>query len=507
MAPLDLDIHSNLPPLAFLGSQVILTTVSLGSVLYYFNYAHSSLGPAKHTRSKHANEHKRLPLFLGLAIISGIITLTAKYNWLASTYYDWAHKHDAHIPNTLWEAGYNKILEASHVPLGLWFKDSRIIEQYYYGIMENASSFGLVSQILVALVPWSVYVGIQGHHLNIPIRFLLAFVQLAQLIGLSFATNLFFIALILTPVPLIRDTTQKSKPKIPDPFTLVAPALGAMIWIVVMPAFLDYGALPMLCYFAFLIMPLVLTAIPKLSSKFGLAKSADMVEARKTYLSIFRILTLCAIVIHATELINVFISTSPPKRSLKHSYLWHPNDADLVSQWQQFQRTTGKIVGAWSDDPILAATLWDLLLTGLSLSVWSYCRKIRVGSILHCFDFFGTFDSAKEEEVVSSPKSPKSPRKKKSTVDGTPNTSGPRKRTNTKKGAVDAADSGETLDAEDGAYVPSSAVKAQADAFEPLFNHEAEQKSMAGGVSWVLFLLTGLASAFSSVLGAELSGG
>ena len=64
-------------------------------------------------------------------------------------------------------------------------------------------------QIDLATLAWGMLLAIEGRRRKIP--HLWAFMVLAQLVGLSFAQNLFFIAMLLTPVPLpnnVRELTR-----------------------------------------------------------------------------------------------------------------------------------------------------------------------------------------------------------------------------------------------------------------------------------------------------------
>lgn len=65
---------------------------------------------------------------------------------------------------------------------------------------EKARRFWWGNQRALAAVPWSMLLSIEGRRRNIP--FLWAYQLLAQLVNLSFAQNLFYLALLLTPSPL-----------------------------------------------------------------------------------------------------------------------------------------------------------------------------------------------------------------------------------------------------------------------------------------------------------------
>jgi len=67
-------------------------------------------------------------------------------------------------------------------------------------VVEKARRFWWGQQIDEATLAWSLLLAIEGRRRNIP--FLWAFFALAHLVNLSFAQNLFYVALLLAPSPL-----------------------------------------------------------------------------------------------------------------------------------------------------------------------------------------------------------------------------------------------------------------------------------------------------------------
>jgi hypothetical protein len=346
---------------------------------------------------------------------------------------------------------------------------------------------------------------LQGFHRNIPWWFLLGFVLLAQLVGLSAALNFFFAAMILTPVPLQGETVTQIL-RTPSREVLLVPSLISMAWVVLVPMFLDFTYWPLVCYLGFILVPLLLAVLPKVFELYSMKRylintlqicaslhvgnhTKDVTTARKTYVHVYRTLAITAFVIHVIELIGIFSKTAPPRRTVRHNYLWIAQRSELTL-WEQLQTTLGRIIGSLSDDPIITGTMWDILLTGASLSIWAVLRNIHVASILNVLGFpiqqlQETLGNSSKLLTTSSKSDPETPRK----------------RGRKKKDA--------TADNADGAYVPSSAVSSQVKALEPLalYEDERERSTEAGAIAWVLFFFTGLGTALSAILGAGLSGG
>lgn len=81
-----------------------------------------------------------------------------------------------------------------------WLTDTPIYHDAAEIVAEKARRFWWGNQAALATVPWSVLLAIEGRRRNIP--FLWAYMLLAYLVNVSFAQNLFYLALLLAPSPL-----------------------------------------------------------------------------------------------------------------------------------------------------------------------------------------------------------------------------------------------------------------------------------------------------------------
>lgn len=90
-----------------------------------------------------------------------------------------------------------------------WLSDTPIYQDAFEIITEKARRFWWGQQVELSLVPWSVLLAVEGRRRGIPNLF--AFLSLAHLVNLSFAQNLFFVALLLTPAPLPKEEEQPSR--------------------------------------------------------------------------------------------------------------------------------------------------------------------------------------------------------------------------------------------------------------------------------------------------------
>lgn len=93
---------------------------------------------------------------------------------------------------------YNE--NATRVHLPLWITDTPFYLDAFEVLAEKARRFWWGQQLDLSLVPWNLFLAIEGRRRNMPL--LWCYALLAQLVSLSFAQNLFFVALLLTPSPL-----------------------------------------------------------------------------------------------------------------------------------------------------------------------------------------------------------------------------------------------------------------------------------------------------------------
>jgi hypothetical protein len=92
-----------------------------------------------------------------------------------------------------------------------WLSDTPFYLDGLQILTEKARYFWWGQQVTVGTISWSVFIAIEGQRRKI--SNLWAFMALAQLVNLSYAQNLFFVTLLLTPVPLpenVKDLTRAS---------------------------------------------------------------------------------------------------------------------------------------------------------------------------------------------------------------------------------------------------------------------------------------------------------
>jgi len=89
--------------------------------------------------------------------------------------------------------------------LAKWLSDTPVYLDAQEIIAEMPRRLWWGSQLDLSTVSWTMLLSIEGRRRQIP--FLLAYALLAQLVSLSFAQNLFYLALLMTPSPVAIPTS------------------------------------------------------------------------------------------------------------------------------------------------------------------------------------------------------------------------------------------------------------------------------------------------------------
>ncbi len=82
----------------------------------------------------------------------------------------------------------------------LWLTETAVYHDALEVVAEQARRFWWGQQINLGMVPWALFLAIEGRRRRIP--YLLAYLSLAHFASLAAAQNMFYLALLLTPSPL-----------------------------------------------------------------------------------------------------------------------------------------------------------------------------------------------------------------------------------------------------------------------------------------------------------------
>jgi hypothetical protein len=199
--------------ISHLVAAVYLTyTVSLG--LYQ---SYSALRPSHRTRERIHKRRVLAPIFGALALVALASNVYHKLEYLTLSYKAWAHARGVVVPPRSVLASLVKWNDVTNnrnsffattmngsnrdpLYLSRWLTDTPIYLDAAEIVAEKARRYWWGNQRALATVAWSMLLAIEGRRRKVP--FLWAYMLLAQLVSLSFAQNLFYIALLLAPAPV-----------------------------------------------------------------------------------------------------------------------------------------------------------------------------------------------------------------------------------------------------------------------------------------------------------------
>ncbi|KAE9975720.1 hypothetical protein BLS_002467 [Venturia inaequalis] len=412
MAPVDSSVaNSNALPLALIALQTGIITILLATITRFILRVHSSLPPSLNTRDGHPWHKKSIALFSLLAITSLGLTTYHALAWQYASYQNWATESGADTAGSLWSVWYAKanekeglydglslgsLLKGEGWQLGRWMQDSDLWMETNEAALGTATGFWWTSQNFVGLVVWSAFVGVEGRHRNIPTYITLSTILLAQFASLSTAQCLFFIILLLTPVPLTSGAPTDSESRVltPHPQLITLPALLSFIAISYLgiktldpkhqsatPLY-NTGIWTSVTSAGYFALPLLLATLfqPNYLHKVRRFKSTH--AARKSYEDIFRALALAAASIHVYFTYQTFVNESPPHKYLQHNFVWNTHSTEQNTWFGRTVGVVGSIAGALSDNPVISQVGWDVLLSAVSLCLWSVVHGVDVSAML-----------------------------------------------------------------------------------------------------------------------------
>lgn len=394
MAPVALDPNPSYIPLALAVSHAV-AVASLSYIIGLGLYrSRNELGPAQDTRHRSSQRLKLTSAFGALAAFGLSLAIDSGISYLKLSYNVWADERGVNVPNS-YLAAFGGLTRGpqdtngTSLHLTQWLNDTPVYLDALEIVSEKARRLWWGQQLDLATMSWTMLLAIEGRRRQIP--FLWAYASLAHLVSLSFAQNLFHVAMLLTPARIPLQTSRLARlfnkafpPKptnwFPRPAVLLVPLLLSYATIFLLPHttgapwFKSVVILNKLLAFAPLILP---TIIPESAGKIHS-------EPHDTYGSIskiFQLMSLASTVLHAkTTAINLF-SNLPDAYKHRHS-IKIPFDTEKRSAWERSASSAEKVLGVMTDHPAVAAVGKDALLCAFSLGLWAAVRAMEVGDIL-----------------------------------------------------------------------------------------------------------------------------
>ncbi|KAI0382910.1 hypothetical protein F5Y04DRAFT_251355 [Hypomontagnella monticulosa] len=545
MAPVPFQHPVRYTPLGLVAAHLASVVYLVYTIIASLYSSYKSLGPAQDTRSRLAQRRRLVPVFLGLTTIALFVATYTSVSSVILSYQTWAHQHGLDQleglnineelfpePRSPSQLNFRYILQ--------WLSDTSIYSDGLEIVTEKARRFWWGQQIDLAMVTFSAALSFEGRRRNIPL--ITPFLVLAHLVSLSFALNLFYVALLVTPSPLLSQRSGSLelplRPSIlirlRDKFITPKPKNWHLHpFILLAIVILNYGSILLLPYAAgtlsftnialvtrgLTFLPLILPEIAPVG--WGIAYSHPH-DAYKSFTMVFQAMSAASFILHVKSSIVGLIDNTPNSHYHRHS-AFIPWDVEERSSWERSTTAISKILSSMYDHPAVAGAACDVLVCALSLGLWAAVRATDVQHILE--SAIPTNKShQKTEHFVEEDREPQTPVK----PDPDPVESAPsehsmtlRRRGRPAKSRVGSVASSSGF-SEEGAVTPGrrrgrpkkAKQHEEEKAYEPA---PSEAKELVEGdivpandmdwesaaLAWGLVAFAGLGSAFAGVLGGE----
>ena len=372
------------------------------------------------------------------------------------------------------------------------------------------------------------------------IRHLWAFILLGQIVAISFAMNLFFLAVLLTPVPLParrRDQSEQARPRQSSSSTTSATAVEVSFDIqtatnrllstlktllpplitrphspewnphpaaIITPLTALYACVFLLPYsvstpqfWSFLLIPHLVLFRPLYLNRLAPIAYGSTKNPHRTYLVVYRCLSYASLLFHLKQTFVAVLDNDPGEYQHRHSHflasLRLPHE-DVRGPVHRTTSSFARVLGSLSDHPAVARVGWDVLMCAVSLATWAVIRGLNISRIACAA---GLTPSTGNQHSKTSNSTHTHSTSVTSATSATANASpGLKVRRRRKPSAkVQGEDEGAE---KDGDFSPSEPV-----APNVVGEEEADENLEAGAISWALCALGGLGVLASGVFGAE----
>ncbi|KAH8658687.1 hypothetical protein BGZ60DRAFT_531372 [Tricladium varicosporioides] len=418
MAPVEVQAPVSLIPVAIVGSHVFLVVYLYVVVLRTIFRSYLALGPSSATRSCEPLRRGYVKIFSVLVVVSLMVGTFFALNFSSLSYRVWAMEKGVSLPESVF--GDKGALRGGEHPgrlhLVRWLNDVPFYRDILEITSEQARYLWWNQQVSLALVSWSMYLAIEGRRRKI--GNLWAFLALSQLVNLSFAQNLFFVAVLLTPVPLppnFKDLTRESMPFVstsyhrlvdnivktkPEAF-LPHPALYITL------LFTNYAAIFFAPYAANTSSFMAVTLVSKILPFFYLAlpymipNSWAIVNSHPhahhtSYSTLFQSISFFSALLHFKSTVNVLGYSAAVSYNHRHALL-RPFTNDNPSTRNRFAVPLNRLLTAITEHPAVSAGGYDMLLSGLSLGIWAAIRGLDGNRMITSILPLAKFQQAVEE--------------------------------------------------------------------------------------------------------------
>ncbi|KAI5847066.1 hypothetical protein DFP73DRAFT_366123 [Morchella snyderi] len=286
-------------------------------------------------------------VFTSLAVASLGSTWYYMVSFFMKSYEDWQASQVLMLSND------------GELRLGEWLSDVELFQDAWGAVVENPQRWWWSQQIFLATAAWSVFLAAEGSRRGI--KNLWSFMLLGQVVSVSFASNLFFLTILLnepTPsapveAPKLDPSTVKAK-RLPSwlYFTVTVPLVLSYLCVYMTPKTLNSDA-----FLPFLLVPhVLLLAIPivfeRLASSGELAIHIPANRWKSFWRPQYRLCSLVSVACHANAISQVTAHGLTVKEVVVGT-LW-----------------------ALYEHPAVSSVGWDVIMMAASVGIWVGVRGI-----------------------------------------------------------------------------------------------------------------------------------
>ncbi|KAJ4304329.1 hypothetical protein N0V88_001942 [Collariella sp. IMI 366227] len=325
--------------------------------------SHKALGPAQHTRHRKSERTKLSVAFGSFAALGLALAISSGLEYLTLSYKVWASERGVSYPESLFENSTLTGLGTSRTGLYLryWLTDTSVYLDALEILAEKTRRLWWGQQLDLATISWTALLAIEGRRRRIP--HLWAYALLPHLVNLSFAQNLFYVALLQTPLPI--SVSEETSPQLPihplaslngrnPPSPPPSSSLNSSPWL---PSF-----------------------SPTSSPSWGTIHP-DPRDAYPSITKLFRTISVITTLFHAKTTLSALLYNLPGSYQHRHS-VKIPFDVERRSKWERTATAIEKVLGAMTDHPVVSAAGKDVLLSAVTLGIWVAVRLTDVGNML-----------------------------------------------------------------------------------------------------------------------------
>ncbi|KAL8693386.1 MAG: hypothetical protein Q9218_001778 [Villophora microphyllina] len=314
---------ANADPAQNVAGAVIFTGYVLGALLLTMLIvtdlykAYHSQSPSKPSPNSISIVSKQLQIYIALAVLSFSTLSFHMLNYLIYSYRAWA-THTS--PGTI--QGPGEVLSGQGLQsIWQWLTQSTLFKDFAETICENSANYWWTQQALLVTMASALFISIEGSRRQVP--HLWAYLAVGQILPISFAQNLFFVATLLFPIP-----DPKRSVQIPGLKTQCVPLLSYYGAVLLVPRSVDKtGFVPIIVLIrALLLYPLLVRTMAIGSRTIALQ------DIQASYSASYRLAFACSAFLFMQQTFRAFngnsssqvlaaINSNPAVSALGYDYL------------------------------------------------------------------------------------------------------------------------------------------------------------------------------------------